>query len=37
LAATLAKQAEGGLERPPELYVDGAYVSASSIQQANDE
>ena len=37
LPATLAKQAEGGLQRPSELYVDGAYISASAIQQANDE
>lgn len=37
LPATLAKQTEGGLERPPELYVDGAYVSAASIEQANAE
>jgi hypothetical protein len=37
LTASLAQQAEGGLERPSELYVDGAYVSAGSIQQAKDE
>jgi hypothetical protein len=37
LPATLAKQAAGGLERPTELYVDGAYVSAGSLQQAKDE
>jgi hypothetical protein len=37
LPATLARQAERGLERPPELYVDGAYVSANSLEQANAE
>lgn len=37
LPATLAQQAERGLERPPELYVDGAYVSASAIEQAHAE
>ena len=37
LPATLAKQAAGGLERPSELYVDGAYVSAASLAQAKAE
>jgi transposase len=37
LPATLAQQAAGGLERPTELYVDGAYVSAASIEQAKGE
>lgn len=37
LEATLAKQAEVGLGRPTELYVDGAYISARSIEQAKEE
>jgi len=37
LEATLAKQEQLGLERPSELYVDGAYISANSISQAKEE
>ena len=37
LEETLAKQEQLGLERPSELYVDGAYISASSISQAKEE
>lgn len=37
LEASLAKQEQLGLERPSELYVDGAYISASSISQAKAE
>jgi Transposase DDE domain/Transposase domain (DUF772) len=37
LEATLSRQKQLGLERPSELYVDGAYVSASSINQARVE
>jgi hypothetical protein len=33
----LAKQAQMGLERPSELYVDGAYISAGSITEAKEE
>ena len=35
--AALAKQAELGMERPSEMYVDGAYISARSIEQAKEE
>ena len=37
LEASLARQEQLGLERPSELYVDGAYISASSITQAKEE
>jgi hypothetical protein len=37
LEATLAKQAAVGMERPSQMYVDGAYISARSIQQAKEE
>ena len=37
LPATLQKQEALGLERPSEMYVDGAYISASSISQAREE
>jgi hypothetical protein len=37
LEATLARQEELGLERPSELYVDGAYISANAITQARAE
>src|SRR5258708_22491408 len=37
LEATLSRQKQLGLERPSELYVDGAYGSASSINQARVE
>jgi transposase len=37
LELTLAKQAQMGLERPSELYVDGAYISAGSITEAKEE
>jgi transposase len=37
LTATLATQAEGGLQRPTEMYVDGACISAGSIEQAREE
>jgi transposase len=37
LELTLAKQEQLGLERPGEMYVDGAYISASSINQARAE
>jgi transposase len=36
LELTLAKQAQMGLERPSELYVDGAYISAGSITEAKE-
>jgi hypothetical protein len=37
LEATLAKQAAVEMERPSQMYVDGAYISARSIQQAKEE
>lgn len=37
LEASLEKQAEAGMESPNEMYVDGAYISARSIQQAKEE
>jgi transposase len=37
LDVTLEKQAQMGLERPSEMYVDGAYISAGSIQQAKEQ
>src|SRR5260221_595727 len=37
LELTLEKQAQMGLERPSEMYVDGAYISAGSIQEAKEQ
>jgi transposase len=37
LEVTLAKQEQMGLERPSEMYVDGAYISAGSIHQAKEQ
>jgi len=37
LEATLSDQALSGLERPTQLYVDGAYVSAARLQEAKDQ
>jgi transposase len=37
LSATLDKQKEMGLEAPKELYVDGAYISAEALMQAEKE
>jgi transposase len=37
LPATLQQQEALGLERPSELYTDGAYVSAQAIQEATEE
>ena len=37
LPATLQKQETLGLERPSELYTDGAYISGQAIQQAKKE
>jgi len=37
LPATLNKQKEMGLEAPSELYVDGAYISAAALAQAEKE
>jgi transposase len=37
LAATLQKQEALGLERPQELYTDGAYISGQAIDQAKEE
>ncbi len=37
LEATLEKQAQMGLQKPSEMYVDGAYISAGSIQEAKEE
>src|SRR5258707_11940424 len=37
LDQTFQDQAVSGLDRPTELYVDGAYVSASRLYQAKDE
>jgi transposase len=36
LPATLQKQEALGLEQPPELYTDGAYVSGRAIQEAKE-
>jgi len=37
LDETLRDQAASGLDRPTELYVDGAYVSAARLQEAKDQ
>jgi|SRR5579859_901247 len=37
LELTLAKQEQMGMERPSEMYVDGAYISANSMSQAREE
>jgi transposase len=37
LEETLSDQALSGLERPTELYVDGAYVSAARLQEAKNQ
>jgi transposase len=37
LDQTLAVQAQSGLERPPELYVDGAYICGPRLQRAAQE
>ncbi|HET9377299.1 MAG TPA: transposase [Chthoniobacterales bacterium] len=37
LDQTFRDQARSGLDRPSELYVDGAYVSALRLQQAREE
>jgi transposase len=37
LEVTLAKQEQMGLERPSEMYVDGAYISAGSITEAKEQ
>ena len=37
LDRVLADQASNGLERPSELYVDGAYVSGTRLYQAREE
>ena len=37
LEQVLAVQAEQGLERPAELYVDGAYVSGAKLEEARRE
>jgi transposase len=37
LELTLAKQEQMGLERPSEMYVDGAYISANTITEAAKE
>jgi hypothetical protein len=37
LPATLQKQQALGLERPKELYADGAYISGKAIDQAKEE
>ena len=37
LPATLRKQEALGLERPTELYADGAYISGRAIDQAKEE
>src|SRR5882672_818303 len=37
MAATFATQAEHGLAKPAELYVDGAYVSAAALAEAKAE
>jgi transposase len=37
LDQTFQDQARSGLERPTELYVDGAYVSAARLREAKDQ
>ena len=37
LDQTLAVQAQSGLERPPELYADGGYISGPRLQRAAQE
>ncbi len=37
LEQSLAQQARSGLHRPAELYVDGAYVSAARLREANQK
>jgi transposase len=37
LEESLGDQAQSGLQTPSELYVDGAYVSAARLRQAQDE
>jgi hypothetical protein len=37
LELTLEKQKQMGMERPSEMYVDGAYISANAITQAREE
>ena len=37
LEQTLDKQAQIGLEPPSELYADGAYISAASIEEAKEQ
>jgi hypothetical protein len=37
LDETLRDQALSGLQRPTELYVDGAYVSAARLQEAKNQ
>jgi hypothetical protein len=37
LELTLEKQKQMALERPSEMYVDGAYISANAITQAREE
>jgi hypothetical protein len=37
LELTLEKQKQMGMERPSEMYVDGAYISANAITQAQEE
>ena len=37
LGLTLEKQKQMGMERPSEMYVDGAYISANAITQAQEE
>jgi hypothetical protein len=37
LPATLESQEALGLEKPPELYVDGAYVSAAALAEAQSQ
>jgi hypothetical protein len=37
LEVTLEKQAQMGLEPPSELYADGAYISAASIEEAKEK
>ena len=37
LGLTLEKQKQMGMERPSEMYVDGAYISANAITQAREE
>ena len=37
LELTLEAQASEGLEKPAELYVDGAYISAAHLKSAIEE